>query len=80
MPAPTAPRYRFHGTLNGIAIDEAHASYASFVRKWGGTRTPLKINRQKLHRLVTGFYDSKRNYKRSRLLLTLWRVRCDPIA
>ncbi len=87
MPSPRKPRgpnkfvykYHFHGTLNGIAIDEKHTSLNSFVQKWGGTHTPLGINRQKLHRLTTGFYDEKRPCKQSKMLRALWDVKCDSI-
>ena len=72
-------KYHFHGTLNGVAIDEKHTSLNSFVEKWGGTHTPLGLNRQKLHRILTGFYDDKRPCRQTRLMRSMWQVQCESI-
>ena len=69
-------KYRYHvtGTLNGISIDRKYCSYTEFLNEYGGTATPLKLNRQKLTRLNTGFYKDKQGRKSNKMLASLWQL------
>ncbi len=73
--------YKFHfvGTLNGIAIDEKHTSMRGFLEKYGGTATPLNLNRQKVYRLMNGFYENKRPSVRSRKINLIWNLKVERI-
>ena len=72
-------RYHFRGILNGVTIDEQHHSQRGFLDRWGGTVTPLRLNRQKLGRLVSGYYDDKAPTPRTRIIRAVWRVKMDRI-
>lgn len=68
-------RWHVTGTLNGVPIDAKYASQAHFLERWGGKgATPLNLNRQKLSRLVAGYYDGKRDYKPTSPLRHLWQL------
>lgn len=78
---PTQFVYRHHvtGTINGVTIDKKYPSYTAFLEEWGGTATPLKLNRQKLTRLNGGFYDDKSQRKSNDLLKKLYGLKFTPI-
>lgn len=77
---PNKYTYKFHvhGTLNGVTLDEKYTSMNQFLVKWGGTATPLKLNRQKLTRLRSGYYDG-RTKGASKLVTSLWGLTIDEI-
>ena len=75
-------KYKWHvtGTLNGVTINEKYASQSHFLERWGGQEaTPLNLNRQKLSRLVGGYYKDKRKYKPTAPLQHLWKLTWTPI-
>ena len=71
-------KFHIHGTLNGVSIDEKYTSINQFLVKWGGTATPLKLNRQKLTRLRAGYYDG-RSKGGSKLVEAMWGLTIDEI-
>ena len=78
---PTQFVYRHHvtGTINGVTIDKKYPSYTAFLEEWGGTATPLNLNRQKLTRINGGFYEDKSHRKANDILKKLYGLTFTPI-
>ena len=45
--------YKWHatGTLCGVPVDRCFLSITHFIDEYGGDKTPLQLNRQKVNRL-----------------------------
>lgn len=66
-------RYHFHGTIGDVAINCKCTSLNEFLEEYGGDKTPMRLYRRKLYRLLSGYY--KPNSK----VTALWNVTVDNI-
>lgn len=72
-PNRTNYRYHIHGTIGDVAVDCKCTSLNEFLQEWGGDKTPMRLHRRKLHRLLSGYY--KPNSK----VAAMWNVTVDNI-
>jgi len=70
-------RYYVSGMLGGTSIDRKYCSLNEFLAHVSSIEDvkPLNLSRSKLNRILSGFYENKRENITSRELRSKWKLR-----